>query len=85
MSGDNFDWSLSKRHLTLSVSGGMGSGIWAALLTQLTVNSLRNARSSGAGPAAAAELADGIVYGPVHRRSRSRRRGLTARAPRPRR
>ncbi len=41
----------------------MGSGIGAALLTQLTVNSLRNARRSGAGPAEAAELANGIVYG----------------------
>src|SRR6202012_2709837 len=48
----------------------MGSGIGAALLTQLTVNSLRNARRSGAGPAEAAELANGIVYsqygGKVH-------------------
>src|ERR1700744_5513473 len=40
----------------------MGSGIGAALLTQLTVNSLRNGRRSGAGPAEAAELANGIVY-----------------------
>jgi len=63
VSGDSFDWSLSGRHLTLSVSGGMGSGIGAALLTQLAVNSLRNARRSGAGPAEAAELANGIVYG----------------------
>ena len=63
VSGDNFDWSLSQHYLTLSVSGGMGSGIGAALLTQLAVNSLRNARRSGAGPAEAAELANGIVYG----------------------
>jgi len=63
VSGDNFDWSLSRQYLTLSVSAGMGSGIGAALLTQLTVNSLRNARRSGAGPAEAAELANGIVYG----------------------
>jgi len=62
VSGDNFDWSLSRQYLTLSVSGGMGSGIQAALLTQLTVNSLRNGRRSGAGPAEAAELANGIVY-----------------------
>ncbi len=63
VSGDNFDWSISPESLTLSVSAGMGSGIGAALLTQLTVNSLRNARRSGAGPAEAAELANGIVYG----------------------
>ncbi len=62
VSGDNFDWSLSRQYLTLSVSAGMGSGIGAALLTQLTVNSLRNARRSAAGPAEAAELANGIVY-----------------------
>ena len=70
VSGDNFDWSLSRQYLTLSVSAGMGTGISAALLTQLTVNSLRNARRSGAGPAEAAELANGIVYsqygGKVH-------------------
>src|SRR6201992_1336470 len=63
VSGDNFDWSLSRQYLTLSVSAGMGSGISAALLTQLAVNSLRNARRSGAGPAEAAELTNGIVYG----------------------
>jgi len=62
VSGDNFDWSLSRQYLTLSVSGGMGSGIGAALLTQLTVNSLRNARRSGSGPAESAELTNGIVY-----------------------
>ena len=63
VSGDNFDWSISPQSLMLSVSAGMGGGIGAALLTQLTVNSLRNARRSGAGPAEAAELANGIVYG----------------------
>lgn len=62
VSGDNFDWEISPDSLTLSVTNGMGSGIGAALLTQLTVNSLRNARRSGAGPAESAELANGIVY-----------------------
>jgi hypothetical protein len=62
VSGDNFDWSLSRQYLNLSVSAGMGTGIGSALLTQLAVNSLRNARRSGAGPAEAAELANGIVY-----------------------
>jgi serine phosphatase RsbU (regulator of sigma subunit) len=62
VSGDNFDWVISPDYLTLSVSNGMGTGLGAALLTQLTVNSLRNARRSGAGPAESAELASGIVY-----------------------
>lgn len=63
VSGDNFDWSISRHSLTLSVTNGMGSGLPAALLTQLTVSSLRNARRSGAGPGESAELANGIVYG----------------------
>lgn len=63
VSGDNFDWSISRESLTLSVTNGMGSGISAALLTQLAVSSLRNARRSGAGPAESAELASGMVYG----------------------
>src|ERR1700722_7568964 len=62
VSGDNFDWSLSRQYLTVAVGAGMSSGIGPALLTQLAVNSLRNARRSGAGPAEAAELANGIVY-----------------------
>ncbi len=63
VSGDNFDWSISRESLTLSVTNGMGTGISAALLTQLAVSSLRNARRSGAGPAESAELASGMVYG----------------------
>ena len=62
VSGDNFDWSISRESLTLSVTNGMGTGISAALLTQLAVSSLRNARRSGAGPAESAELASGMVY-----------------------
>jgi stage II sporulation SpoE-like protein len=53
VSGDNFDWSVSQHHLTL------------------TVNSLRNGRRSGAGPAEAAELANGIVYGQYGGRAHS--------------
>lgn len=42
--GDNFDWSVSAHHLTLTVTNGMGKGMEAALLTNLVVNALRNAR-----------------------------------------
>ncbi|MER7406411.1 PP2C family protein-serine/threonine phosphatase [Streptomyces sp. NPDC000070] len=35
--GDNFDWSASADHLTVTVTDGMGQGIDAALLTSLTV------------------------------------------------
>ncbi|WP_030562076.1 PP2C family protein-serine/threonine phosphatase [Streptomyces aureocirculatus] len=61
--GDNFDWSASADHLTLTVSNGMGQGISAALLTNLTVHALRNARRAGLGLADQACLADQAVYG----------------------
>ncbi|MFH8796593.1 PP2C family protein-serine/threonine phosphatase [Streptomyces sp. NPDC017941] len=61
--GDNFDWSTSADHLTLTVSNGMGQGISAALLTSLTVHALRNARRAGLGLADQACLADQAVYG----------------------
>ncbi|GAB2748224.1 PP2C family protein-serine/threonine phosphatase [Amycolatopsis magusensis] len=60
--GDNFDWSTSADHLTLTVSNGMGDGIQAALLTNLAVNAMRNARRAGIGLADQAMLADQAVY-----------------------
>lgn len=60
--GDNFDWSASADHLTLSVTNGMGQGMDAALLTSLAVNALRNARRAGLGLADQACLADEAVY-----------------------
>ncbi|WP_176582983.1 PP2C family protein-serine/threonine phosphatase [Streptomyces marincola] len=61
--GDVFDWSTSAEHLTLTVINGMGEGIEAALLTNLAVNALRNARRAGLGLAEQAYLADQAVYG----------------------
>ncbi|MFD3438954.1 PP2C family protein-serine/threonine phosphatase [Streptomyces sp. NPDC058685] len=61
--GDNFDWSASADHLTLSANNGMGEGIEAALLTNLAVNALRNARRAGLSLAGQAALADQAVYG----------------------
>jgi serine phosphatase RsbU (regulator of sigma subunit) len=61
--GDSFDWSTSAEHLVLTVSNGMGEGIDAALLTNLAVNALRNARRSGLDLAGQALLADQAVYG----------------------
>lgn len=61
--GDNFDWSTSADHLTLTVSNGMGEGIEAALLTNLAVNALRNARRAGLSLADQAYLADQAIYG----------------------
>ncbi len=61
--GDNFDWSASERHLTLTVTNGMGEGIEAALLTNLAINALRNARRAGLSLADQACLADQAVYG----------------------
>ncbi|WP_189600247.1 PP2C family protein-serine/threonine phosphatase [Streptomyces lateritius] len=60
--GDNYDWSASANHLTLTVTNGMGEGIEAALLTNLAVNALRNARRAGLGLADQAALADQAVY-----------------------
>ncbi|WP_328535255.1 PP2C family protein-serine/threonine phosphatase [Streptomyces sp. NBC_00344] len=61
--GDCFDWSTSADDLTLTVSNGMGEGIDAALLTNLAVNALRNARRAGLSLADQAFLADQAVYG----------------------
>ncbi|MEV2251569.1 PP2C family protein-serine/threonine phosphatase [Streptomyces sp. NPDC050147] len=60
--GDNFDWSVSSSHLTLTVTNGMGEGMEAALLTNLVVNALRNARRAGLDLAGQASLADQAVY-----------------------
>ncbi|MEU6538462.1 PP2C family protein-serine/threonine phosphatase [Streptomyces sp. NPDC047000] len=67
--GDNFDWSASGDRLTLYVTNGTGEGIEAALLTNLAVNALRNARRAGIPLSEQAALADQAVYG--HYRGRS--------------
>ncbi|MFJ8045681.1 PP2C family protein-serine/threonine phosphatase [Kitasatospora sp. NPDC096147] len=60
--GDNFDWSATEDRLTLAVTNGMGEGIDAALLTNLAVNALRNARRAGVAIADQAALADQALY-----------------------
>ncbi|WP_199442754.1 PP2C family protein-serine/threonine phosphatase [Umezawaea beigongshangensis] len=60
--GDNFDWSADSTHLTVTVSNGMGRGIRAALLTNLAISALRNARRAGLGLADQAVLADQALY-----------------------
>ncbi|MFI1582916.1 PP2C family protein-serine/threonine phosphatase [Embleya sp. NPDC020630] len=60
--GDNFDWSATADRLTLTVTNGMGEGIDAALLSNLTINALRNARRAGIPLADQAALADQAVY-----------------------
>ncbi|PWI45087.1 PP2C family protein-serine/threonine phosphatase [Streptomyces sp. ICBB 8177] len=60
--GDNFDWSSTADTLVLTVTNGMGEGIEAALLTNLTINALRNARRAGISIADQACLADQAVY-----------------------
>ncbi|MFJ7059677.1 PP2C family protein-serine/threonine phosphatase [Streptomyces microflavus] len=61
--GDCFDWSASADDLYVTVSNGMGEGIDAALLTNLAVNALRNARRAGLSLSDQAYLADQAVYG----------------------
>jgi serine phosphatase RsbU (regulator of sigma subunit) len=64
--GDNFDWSAAADHLTVTVTNGMGRGVEAALLTQLNVGALRNARRSGADLVDQATLANEMVYNQHH-------------------
>ncbi|GFM96896.1 PP2C family protein-serine/threonine phosphatase [Streptomyces fulvorobeus] len=61
--GDSFDWSASADDLYVMVSNGMGEGIDAALLTNLAVNALRNARRAGLDLSDQAYLADQAIYG----------------------
>jgi serine phosphatase RsbU (regulator of sigma subunit) len=60
--GDSFDWSAEADHLSVAVINGMGRGVEAALLTQLTVSALRNARRSGADLVDRAVLANETLY-----------------------
>ncbi|GAA2771448.1 PP2C family protein-serine/threonine phosphatase [Nonomuraea dietziae] len=60
--GDNFDWCTGANSLTLALTNGMGEGIDAALLTNLTVNALRNARRAGISLPDQAALADQAIY-----------------------
>ena len=60
--GDNFDLSATHDHLTLTVTSGTGRGVEAAVLTNLAVSALRNARRAGIDVADQAALADQAVY-----------------------
>lgn len=60
--GDNFDWACGPNWLTLSVTNGMGQGMAAALLTNLAITALRNARRSGGDLEEQAGLADEAIY-----------------------
>jgi hypothetical protein len=60
--GDCFDWSASARTLAVTLVNGMGEGSSAALLTNLAVNALRNARRAGIPLDAQAELADQAIH-----------------------
>ena len=67
--GDNFDWSTSADDLVVTVTNGMGEGIDAALLTNLAVNAMRNARRAGVSIADQAALADQAIYAQYQGRS----------------
>lgn len=60
--GDCFDWSASAHTLAVTMVNGMGEGSGAALLTNLAINALRNARRAGIPLDAQAELADQAIY-----------------------
>ncbi|OKK16119.1 phosphatase [Streptomyces sp. CB00455] len=60
--GDNFDWSTTDDSLTITVTDGQGHGINAALLTNLAVSALRNARRADISLEDQACLADQAIY-----------------------
>ncbi|MFD3675788.1 PP2C family protein-serine/threonine phosphatase [Streptomyces sp. NPDC058613] len=60
--GDNFDWSTTDDVLTVTCTDGQGHGIDAALLTNLAVSALRNARRAGVPLEEQASLASEAVY-----------------------
>ncbi|EGX57516.1 magnesium or manganese-dependent protein phosphatase [Streptomyces zinciresistens K42] len=60
--GDNFDWSATADRLMLYITNGMGEGTEAALLTNLGINALRNARRAGLSIEDQAALADQALY-----------------------
>lgn len=60
--GDNFDWSASAERLMVYITNGMGEGTEAALLTNLGINALRNARRAGLSIEDQAALADQALY-----------------------
>ncbi|GGL02348.1 PP2C family protein-serine/threonine phosphatase [Mangrovihabitans endophyticus] len=60
--GDGFDWAEQDGRLFLSVLGGMGEGMSAALLTSLATYALRNARRAGLDLADQAALADQAIF-----------------------
>ncbi|MFE7775272.1 PP2C family protein-serine/threonine phosphatase [Streptomyces sp. NPDC057445] len=61
--GHLFDWSASADQLTLVVASGTGPGIEDALLNNLALNAIRNARRSRADLVGQASLADQALYG----------------------
>jgi serine phosphatase RsbU (regulator of sigma subunit) len=70
VNGDSFDWAEHDGRLYVSVIGGMGEGVQAAMLTSLATYALRNARRAGLDLAGQAVLADQAVFaayrGAVH-------------------
>jgi hypothetical protein len=56
--GDMFDHAMGKESLLVTATDAMGHGLRASLLTTLAVNTLRNARRSGASIDAQAATAD---------------------------
>lgn len=60
--GDNFDWAATADRLMIYVTNGMGEGIEAALLTNLGINALRNARRADISIADQAALADQAIH-----------------------
>ncbi|MER5961532.1 SpoIIE family protein phosphatase [Streptomyces sp. NPDC002057] len=68
--GHVLDWCVTEEELTLVVGNGTGPGTRSALLSNLALNAIRNARRAGLDLVGQASLTDQALYG-QHRGERS--------------
>ncbi|WP_435971950.1 PP2C family protein-serine/threonine phosphatase [Streptomyces sp. Qhu_M48] len=68
--GHVLDWCVTEEELTLVVANGTGPGTRSALVSNLALNALRNARRAGLDLVGQASLTDQALYG-QHRGERS--------------
>jgi hypothetical protein len=60
--GDNFDYAIGRRTVSVGVTDAMGHGLRASMVTALTINALRCARRSGRTLVQQAAFADDALF-----------------------